>query len=158
MNQQTKPWVESQLKMIQLAFYKNQQQCFHRDRHMLIYAITWMAAWLRNRSLAMCQKQYQQCFKAIIEEIQRHADPQKTKAYFPRYLLKSIQNYLRHNEDKIYFQLKNISNITDIALDMIHKQSNTQQFINNLANVNEVLAPRYARTKKQDCPKQMKLF
>lgn len=158
MKQTSKPWIESQLHQLQLAFYKDDQRRFYRDKHMLIYAITWTAGWLRQRSIAMSQQQYQQCFTTIIQEIQRHADPQKTKAYFPRYLLKSIQNYLHHNEDKIYFQLKHISSIADIAMNIIQQHNNTADFINTLANVNQILAPKYANRKKTDHSKQMMLF
>ena len=56
---------------------------------MLLYALTWPAAWLDSRALRMHRQDYQ---RMLIVQITRHGDPERYRAYFPKYLLKCLQD------------------------------------------------------------------
>jgi hypothetical protein len=108
------------LKHIQQQFYPDNPKRFHRDRRMLLKAITWPATWLREKGLnetnVMPSDRYRQLILDQINEVKRYGQYMKYGEYFPGYLMKCIQNWFIHQGDGFYEQLKGARSLFDIAL------------------------------------------
>jgi len=89
---------------------------FHRDRRMLLYALTWPAVWLEHRGLTCSARRYQALLADRLAEIALHGDPARYGAYFPTYLLKCLQDWFQHHGDELYDELKHIRNALDRVL------------------------------------------
>jgi hypothetical protein len=115
------------LEMIRRRFYaKGPPAHFHRDRRMLLYAITWPAGWLDSRGLACSPERYQALIVERIEVICAHGDPARYGAYFPAYLLKCLQEWFQHRSDELYSELKHIRNAIDRVLGSVGVASEVQ--------------------------------
>ncbi len=89
---------------------------FHRDRRMLLYALTWPAVWLERRGLTCSSTRYHDLVAVRLAEIALHGDPSRYGAYFPSYLLKCLQDWFQHHGDALYDELKHIRNALDQVL------------------------------------------
>ena len=107
------------LKEIKKRFYgKFPEPLYYRDQQQLIHAITWPCTWLKRRGLEITPAKYRQIISTVLANVDQHADRKKLDIFIPRYLLKSIQDYFRHNEETIYTELKSFRNILErLALD-----------------------------------------
>lgn len=145
------------LPSIRQEFYCD-EKCFYYDKKMLIYALTYLASWLQRHNLKMTDKQYTQTLEKIIKDIKAHGDPQQYSKYLPRYLLKCIQNHLRHHGDAIYQELRCISNTIDQLTLMIEKIEPKPDFsfIEILQRTHALLKPKGQSRHKND--EQMTLF
>ncbi|MCC5807752.1 MAG: hypothetical protein JJU00_15615 [Opitutales bacterium] len=56
---------------------------FHRDRRMLLYALTWPASWLEERALRLSPRRYETLLRERLDAIARHGDPNRYQPYFP---------------------------------------------------------------------------
>jgi len=109
--------VEGLLGAVQRRFYSAQSpRDFHRDRRMLLYALTWPAVWLERRGLTCSAMRYQALLADRLAEIAWHGDPARYGAYFPAYLLKCLQDWFQHHGDELYDELKHIRNALDQVL------------------------------------------
>ncbi|NBS42019.1 hypothetical protein EBS80_05185 [bacterium] len=89
---------------------------FHRDRRMLLYALTWPAVWLERRGLTCSSTRYHDLVADRLAAIALHGDPSRYGAYFPSYLLKCLQDWFQHHGDELYDELKHIRNALDQVL------------------------------------------
>jgi len=89
---------------------------FHRDRRMLLYALTWPAVWLERRGLTCSAARYETLLAGRLVDIALHGDPARYGAYFPAYLLKCLQDWFQHHGDELYDELKHIRNALDQVL------------------------------------------
>jgi len=89
---------------------------FHRDRRMLLYALTWPAVWLERRGLTCPPGRYRALIAERLDAIGAHGDPACYSAYFPRYLLKCLQDWFERHGDDLYGDLKHIRNALDQVL------------------------------------------
>ncbi len=89
---------------------------FHRDRRMLLYALTWPAVWLERRGLTCSAMRYHALLADPLAAIAWHGDPARYGAYFPTYLLKCLQDWFQHHGDELYDELKHIRNALDQVL------------------------------------------
>ena len=150
------------IRFIQKSFY---QECsireFHKDKNRLLYAITWPATWLEKRHLLITQKHYQEIITERLKDIKIHGDPKRYQPYFPRYLLKVLQDWVRHHEDELYEQLKHGSYTIDFIFDEIKKipiaSEQTKCFCPVLAQAHRLLRKQYKNTRKRIDKKQMDL-
>ena len=109
--------VEGLLEAVRCKFYAGQSaRGFHRDRRMLLYALTWPAVWLEHRGLTCPAARYQKLIAARLGDIAVHGDPARYGAYFPAYLLKCLQDWFQHHGDELYDELKHIRNALDQVL------------------------------------------
>ena len=125
---------------------------------MLLYALTWPASWLHERALTLSPKRYELLLVQRLDAIQRHGNPQRYLPYFPRYLLKSIQDWFAWHGEDLYDELKHIRNALPGVLALI-QQSPTRSapdIVTPLAQAHAVLATRYRR-KNLPQPKQLTL-
>ena len=89
---------------------------FHRDRRMLLYALTWPASWLERRGLTCPPARYRGLLADRLAAIAAHGDPARYGAYFPTYLLKCLQDWFDHHGEELYGELKHIRNALDQVL------------------------------------------
>lgn len=89
---------------------------FHRDRHMLLYALTWPATWLERRGLTCPPGRYCRLIDERLAAIAAHGDPARYEGFFPRYLLKCLQDFFDRHGDDLYGDLKHIRNALDQVL------------------------------------------
>lgn len=89
---------------------------FHRDRRMLLYALTWPATWLERRGLTCPPCRYHRLLDERLAAIAAHGEPARYGAFFPRYLLKCLQDFFDRHGDDLYGDLKHIRNALDQVL------------------------------------------
>lgn len=89
---------------------------FHRDRRMLLYALTWPATWLERRGLTCPPGRYRRLIEERLAAIAAHGEPARYGAFFPRYLLKVLQDFFERHGDDLYGDLKHIRNALDQVL------------------------------------------
>jgi hypothetical protein len=133
---------------------------FHRDRRMLVYAITWPSTWLKCRSLTCSPARYNQLIAERLEAIAAHGDPGRYGAYFPAYLLKCLQDWFQHHGDELYDELKHIRNALDQVLTSARFAANVQRdahHVDVLASAHRLIQAKRASRAKRDA-RQMSLF
>jgi hypothetical protein len=89
---------------------------FHRDRRLLLYALTWPATWLEHRGLTCPPSRYRRLIDERLAAIAAHGDPARYGPCFPRYLLKCLQDFFERHGDDLYGDLKHIRNALDQVL------------------------------------------
>jgi len=134
---------------------------FHRDRRLLLYALTWPATWLEHRGLTCPPGRYRRLIDERLAAIAAHGDPARYGPCFPRYLLKVLQDFFERHGDDLYGDLKHIRN----ALDQVLASARFAARVRDDARQLDVLvathrllhAQRTARVAPRD-PSQMDLF
>jgi len=81
------------LRYIHKHIYEECSEAFQNDRRRLLYALTWPAAWLDSQALRMHRKDYRGMLMDKLEQIHAHGNPARYRAYFPKYLLKCLQDH-----------------------------------------------------------------
>ena len=77
---------------------------------MLLYALTWPGKWLEQRGLPITAQRYEQLLAQRLKAIAQHGNPERYQRYFPRYLLKCLQDWFAHHGDELYEELKHVRN------------------------------------------------
>lgn len=110
--------VDELLAAIRWRFYAAPESGshFHRDRRMLLYALTWPATWLEHRGLTCPPDRYRRLIDDRLAAIAAHGHPARYGPYFPRYLLKCLQDFFERHGDDLYGDLKHIRNALDQVL------------------------------------------
>ncbi|MCC5808397.1 MAG: hypothetical protein JJU00_18865 [Opitutales bacterium] len=93
------------------------------------------------------------------DAVARHGDPNRYRPYFPRYLLKALQDWFAWHGEDLYDELKHIRNqLYDIQslLATLNTEA-TEDIVEPMARAHAVLA-RQNRRKQQPEPKQLTLF
>ncbi|WPJ97219.1 hypothetical protein SH580_05800 [Coraliomargarita algicola] len=119
-------------------FYEKGTQSFHRDRRQLLRALTWPAAWLDNQALIITPEDYNRLLLKKLRQIQRHGNPAQYRAYFPKYLMKALQDHCRHHKQDIYLKLKHASYTFDYLAKNI-KQAEQNQHTQTMAAAHQIL-------------------
>ena len=136
-------------------------QRFHRDRRMLLYALTWPAVWLERRGLTCSPNRYRSLIAERLDAIGAHGDPARWSGYFPRYLLKCLQDWFHRNGDDLYGDLKHLRNALDQVLTNVRLAARVQQHARQLdvlvATHRLLHAQRAARLARSN-PGQLDLF
>ena len=147
--------LDSALRYIGKHFYDRNNGQFQRDRRMLLYALTWPAAWLDSQALRMHSKDYQCMLMDKLAQIRAHGDPARYRAYFPKYLLKCLQDHCHHHHETLYRELKHASySIEEIVKNI---QTGTDNHTTVLAQAHALLRQSH-RNKDTTAPtKQMTL-
>ena len=125
------------LHYISKHIYEDRNRSFQKDRRNLLYALTWPAAWLDSQALRMHLKDYQRMLMDKLEQIHAHGDPQRYRAYFPRYLLKCLQDHCHHHHETLYRELKHASYSIEHILDSL--QSRRHEHTTVLAQAHALL-------------------
>jgi hypothetical protein len=145
---------EKVLAQIQARFYPPSppDKSFYADRRMLLYAITWPADWLEKHGLPITSQAYENLLRQRLDDIAKHGDPKRYRAYFPRYLLKAIQDWFAHHGEDLYEELKHIRNqLCDLeALLCAHPGESAENIVPPIAAAHAVLAIGCRRKKRTD--------
>jgi hypothetical protein len=153
--------VEGLLEEVRRRFYAGQPvRDFHRDRRMLLYALTWPAAWLEGRALTCPAARYHALLAERLVDIAVHGDPARYGAYFPAYLLKCLQDWFQHHGEGLYDELKHIRNALDQVLASARFAARVQrdaQHTEILAATHRLLQAHRAQREKPD-GRQLSLF
>jgi len=161
--------VEGLLEAVRCKFYAGQSaRGFHRDRRMLLYALTWPAVWLEHRGLTCPAVRYQKLIATRLGDIAVHGDPSRygapglssSNGYFPAYLLKCLQDWFQHHGEELYDELKHIRNALDQVLASAHFAAAVQcdaHHTDMLAATHRLIHGRRSQREKPD-DRQLSLF
>jgi len=133
---------------------------FHRDRRMLLYALTWPAVWLERRGLTCPPGRYRQLIAERLDAIGAHGDPACYSAYFPAYLLKCLQDFFDRHGDDLYGDLKHLRNALDQVLASARFAERVQRDarqLDVLVATHRLLHAQHTRHVRSD-PDQIALF
>ena len=108
---------------------------FHRDRRLLLYALTWPATWLQRRGLICPSGRYRRLIDERLAAIIAHGEPARYQGFFPRYLLKCLQDHFERHGDELYEELKHVRN----ALDQILADARLAQRVREDARQRDIL-------------------
>ena len=111
------------LRYIGTHIYQDNSDAFQRDRRRILYALTWPAAWLDSQALRMHAKDYQCMLMDKIVQIVRHGNPQRYRAYFPKYLLKCLQDHCNYHQERLYSELKHLSYSIEDLIDCLQNST-----------------------------------
>ena len=160
MNENNLP-TEKILTQIKQRFYENKpyEKRFYQDRRMLLYTVTWPATWLYKHGLPITSQAYQKLLTERLNDIAKHGDPARYRAYFPRYLLKAIQDWFAHHGEDLYQELKHVRNqLCDIdSLLRAQPTQSAEDVVTPIAQAHAVLAVQCRRKKYADA-KQLNLL
>ena len=157
--------VQKLLARIRRTFYANNEDLkrFYQDRQMLIYTLTWPAQWLDERALAMRPERYEQLITQRLDAIVAHGEPSRYNAYFPRYLLKCLQDWFAHHGENLYDELKHVRNALFNIEHLLRQSSHTQaqdvsgEHTSALAQTHRILHTR-KRNRSLTSQNQLELF
>ena len=134
--------IEELLETIHTRFYlaaspvdHTASRRFHRDRRLLLYALTWPAAWLKHRALICPPGRYRRLIDERLADIAAHGDPARYAPCFARYLLTCLQDFFAHHGDELYEELKHVRN----ALDQVLANTRLAQRVREDARQRDVL-------------------
>lgn len=152
------------LKYIQKHFYADTLSTFHRDRRQLLRALTWPAAWLDRQALVITPEDYNKLLLKKLRQIQKHGNPSHYRpvqsgaegAYFPKYLMKALQDHCRHHREAIYLKLKHAGyTIDQIATDIA--KTKHAEHTNVLAQAHDLIGQNRHKQADQNTTDQMTL-
>ncbi|MDO8540764.1 MAG: hypothetical protein Q7S40_10045 [Opitutaceae bacterium] len=160
--------VRQLLGAVQRRFYAAQsprdhaegRASFHRDRRMLLYALTWPAVWLERRGLTCSAMRYHALLADRLAEIALHGDPACYGAYFPTYLLKCLQEWFQNHGDELYDELKHIRNALDQVLASARfavAEQRDARYVELLASAHRLIRAQREKRQKSD-GRQLSLF
>jgi hypothetical protein len=142
------------LDQIKTRFYKSgaSEKRYYQDRRMLLYALTWPATWLDRRGLPITSQGYEKLLTERLEDIAKHGNPKRYSNYFPRYLLKSIQDWFAHHGEALYEELKHIRNqLCGIeALLGQNTSERAEDIVSPMAEAHAILAAQNRRKNRPD--------
>ena len=152
---QTTNELNTVLRYIGKHIYKNNEPSFQRDQGRLLYALTWPAAWLDSRGLYMHSKDYQRMLLDKLKQIHAHGDPARYRAYFPKHLLKCLQDHCHHHHENLYRELKHASHSIEHILDCL--QSSQPEHTTVLAQAHALLRQSHRKKDTNAPTRQMTL-
>ena len=62
-----------------------------------------------SQALRMHSQDYRRMLMDKLEQIHAHGDPARYRAYFPKYLLKCLQDHCHYHHETLYRELKHAS-------------------------------------------------
>ena len=152
---QTTNELDAILHYIRKHIYEGNKSQFQRDRGSLLYALTWPAAWLDSQALRMHSKDYQRMLMDKLRQIHAHGDPARYRAYFPKYLLKCLQDHCHHHHETLYRELKHASYSIEHILE--HLQDSQPEHTTVLAQAHALLRQSYRKKDTNAPTRQMTL-
>ena len=110
------------LYQIRTKFYPDNEKGFYQERNFLLRSITYPAHWLKDRGVSLPEAKLEVILNEILRGIMHHGNTGNI-GYFSAYLLKVVQDHMKHQGDGYYEEAKALRNIADSALaDLTSKQ------------------------------------
>jgi len=136
------------LQYIKEHIYANNTAAFHRDRRQLLRALTWPAAWLDRQALTITAEDYNKLLLKKLHQIKQHGNPIHYQSYFPKYLMKALQDHCHHHREALYQKLKHASYTIDWIAKGI-EQPSQHQHTDTLAKAHQLISQKQ-RSPKND--------
>ena len=135
-------------------------KAFYADRRMLLYALTWPASWLDQRGLSVSAQQYETLISQRLKAIAHYGDPKRYERYFPRYLLKCMQDWFAHHGDELYEELKHVRNHLHSIEALLQRctSERAEDIVTPMAQAHAILKNQQRRKHCKDDTQQLKLF
>ena len=124
---------------------------------MILIRLLW-AVFVRHvtsQALRMHSKDYQRMLMDKLRQIHTHGDPARYRDYFPRYLLKCLQDHCHHHHETLYRELKHASYSIEEILD--HLQNSQPEHTTVLAQAHALLRQSYRNEDTTAPTRQMTL-
>ncbi len=142
------------LSQIAREYYNSgKDKRYHAHRRGLIHAICWPATWFKQRGIHLSDARYKAIIEERLAEIRIHGCADKAQAYFPKYLLKCLQNHFLHRADHIYEHYKHVRYSIEILLQKLPQfgQNKTQEeMIDVLSQAHFITKPLRRPMQKKD--------
>lgn len=142
-------------------YYGSGEKFFYSDKKMLTYALSWPAAWMQAKAIGCPNKEYEQLIVERCAAIAKHGQVAKWQAYFPSYLLKCLQDYFCHHEDRLYYRYTHVSHRLGSIDDLLNRCSDNAPPVcistEVMARTHHLLAKQYRRRAKTTS-EQLELF
>lgn len=165
MNRLSQQTLDALLERLKPLYAGRNPRDWYRDRRMLLKALTWPAAWFSSRGYNRLHlRTYSAILFEIIDDIRTHGTQARETQYFPRYFLKCVQDYFRHNEDDICARHRAARDSITTALNHIKSLATKTEdpTITILAEAHKLIQPQKTTRKKSPCksvaPTQQTLF
>ena len=153
---------EKLLAQIKQNFYNraSSEKAYYADRRMLLYALTWPAKWLDQRGLWMDAQQYEKLIDQRLKTIVHHGDPKRYQRYFPRYLLKCLQDWFAHHGDELYEELKHVRNHLHSIEALLQggTSQRAEDIVTPMAQAHAILMSQCHRKNGKEDARQLTLF
>lgn len=124
---------------------------FFAERQMLVAAVTYPARWLKDRGGAITPAAYSALVKRILQGIWQHGQIDQVRNV-PRYLLKSIQEHMKHQGDEILNRQKATAIAVRRAMRGLvadRPQAEPHPLVDELAIVHAHTRPQFKRGRKK---------
>lgn len=155
MTEETEVRVDELLQSIRREFYgKTPPKKFFEDRTVLIRAIAWPAAWLKERGITWPADRYFTMIKTRLADIRKHGATGEIKS-FAGYFMYVVQDHFRHSSETYCQEGKAATHAWEMALGRVAKQAGTadrraaEVFIDTMAEANRILYVGRPRPKAQ---------
>lgn len=123
-------------------FYRDEQKArFYPELKELKRVITWPAKWMNDKAIYVTPERYQTLIMNLLLEIKRHGDTGAI-GYWPRYLLKCVQDHFLHNGEQYYEEGKAVRELATRVLAKLPAPAAAipaDQFTRDLATVHALL-------------------
>lgn len=144
--------IEELVRIVRARLYAGRPaRQFFAERQLLIAAVTYPAQWLNDRGGAITPAAYSALVKRILEGIWQHGQIDAVRNV-PRYLLKAIQEHMKHHGDEILDQQKRLAvNVRRAMRGLVADRPQTapQPIVEELATVHALLRPQFKRGRKK---------
>ncbi len=106
------------LSLVRGDFYGTDDRlaAYYIQKRDLARALTWPALWLERHNLHCSQQRYRSLLASRLAAIREHGDPDRYSEYFPRYLLKCLQDWFAWHGEEVTAELRHARNAIELAL------------------------------------------
>lgn len=106
------------LALVRGQFYATDERiaAYYIQKRDLIRALTWPAVWMERHNLHCTQQRYRSLVVSRVAAIREHGDPDRYSEYFPRYLLKCLQDWFAWHGEEVTAELRHARIAIEVAL------------------------------------------
>ena len=146
--------IDALLGQIAREYYNSgKDKRYHAHRRGLIHAICWPATWFKQRAIHLSDGRYRAIIEERLAEIRIHGCADKARAYFPKYLLKCLQNHFLHRGDAIYEHYKHVRYSIEILLQklpQLQHNKTQEEMIDVLSQAHFITKPVRRPVRRKD--------
>lgn len=147
--------VRDLLGVIHRQFYPDAEKELYQDRNFLLRAVTFPAKWLKQRGVALPEKEYRALLLTIFTTIKHHGATGQIRR-FSAYFLHCVQEHMKHHGEEYYDRGKQIRGIiADVHLGVRKAKPTDPQLDDStelLAAIHATIKSRGGRKKKAVAP------
>lgn len=153
--------VSDLLRIIRNQFYPDTPKAWFQQRDAILLCITRPARWFSDRGVSFPPRRYELVLHEILRTVKRHGATSEIR-WFPGYLGRCIEEYLKHHGDDLYLEAKGSRNQAELALSRVRKgpaPAGDSDAVAPLLQARQILlqARKSARSKRSATPLQTTL-